>query len=99
MNEVLKYLTALVGGLGGFLGGAWIIAQAVQKTASNPVYDTKFAYGEKTMDELKANIDQLKQEVREVRHGQNNLRSVVQAMADKVENFPEMVLRQIRAKE
>lgn len=87
MSESATIIVSAISAVGAVLGAAWIIAQAMLKTASNPVYDTKFAYGEKIMDELKVNIDQLKMEVREVRHGQANLRTVVQGMADKIENL------------
>jgi hypothetical protein len=86
------FIFGTIAAMGTFLGAAWIIAQAMLKTSSNPVYDTKFAYGEKTMDELRDNVDQLKQEVREVRHGQNNLRVGFQGLNSNMESL----LRELR---
>lgn len=38
----LQFAFALIGGIGAFLGAAWIVAQAIMKTASNPLYDERF---------------------------------------------------------
>lgn len=94
MNTQLMLIFGTISAMVTFLGASWIVAQAIMKTASNPVYDTKFAYGEKTMDELRDNVDQLKQEVREVRHGQNNLKMSVQGLSSNIET----ILREIRSR-
>jgi hypothetical protein len=94
MSGQIMFAFATISAVAAVLGASWIIAQAMLKTASNPVYDTKFAYGEKTMDELRENVDQLKLEVREVRHGQNNLKMGFQGLNTNIET----ILRELRGK-
>lgn len=65
MNNV-QFAFMLIGGLGGFLGAAWIIAQAIQKTAMNPVYDEKFANGNDRMDRLETALIDLRTKVEQV---------------------------------
>lgn len=95
---LIMFVFGIVGAMGTLLGGAWMVAQAVQKTASNPVYDIQFEYGEKTMTELKTTIELLKSEVREVRHGQNNLRASIQGLADDMVSMPERIMKEIRTR-
>lgn len=95
MNSQVMFVFGTISAVATFLGAAWIIAQAMLKTATNPVYDTKFAYGERVMDGLAEHIDQLKKEVSEVRHGQNNLKVSVQGLSVNIES----ILHELRGRE
>jgi len=62
VNSV-QFAFALIGGMGTFLGAAWIISQAIQKTASNPVYDERFTQGRERMAQLDGEIKALARKV------------------------------------
>lgn len=52
-----QFIFALIGGIAAFLGAAWIVAQAITKTASNPVYDIRFENVAEKMDAMNKSID------------------------------------------
>ncbi len=94
MNSV-QFGMALVGSMGAFLGGTWIIAQAIQKTASNPLYDEKFRTGSERMDRLEtdirafgssmdAKVQELAKQTREVQHGLGNTRMALDGVPGRV---------------
>lgn len=83
----LQFALALIGGMTGFLGAAWIVAQAIQKTAMNPVYEEKFKNTDNRAGRLDGDIksihsrvDALITQVSELRHGLNNQRVVVEGI-------------------
>lgn len=74
--NALQFGLALIGGVGAFLGAAWIIAQAIMKTATNPVYDVKFEHGT-------ARIEALQGEMRELRDKIDNVpNNVIRMLRD-----------------
>jgi hypothetical protein len=61
--NALQFGLALIGGVGAFLGAAWIIAQAIMKTATNPVYDVKFEHGNSRMAQLQDEMHALREKI------------------------------------
>ncbi len=80
MLSTVQFAFLCLAALSGVLGAAWIVAQAIQKTAANPVYDEKFKRLDSDMKEIRDLFRDLAKQVSEVRHAVNNHRLVMEGI-------------------